>query len=689
MAGNDVTLFDGSSDFSGGVNSLKVTTVASARTPNGLARNELAWLINATVRDGGITQRWGWQPRGTIHDGSALYQGASIYEPDGANPYIMALIGGSLFRVDPDFLSAVVNETAAFPDTGMPPTQPQAFFAQSENFLVIQSGDLKTLPLFWDGTKLRRSNGVNNSVNGSTPATYALTTTAPWQIPPVGSTVVIALSANYPGQLNDIGTWTTQVTNYSGGTFQVTNIGVNMVTLKTIASSYVGGNYAVGTYNFNTTRTQSGPTNELPAAGPMIYYQGRMWYAQDRIVSAGDIVGDQASGTAAYDFRDAILKVTENPLAIGGDGFSVPSNAGTIRGLAFVATQDTALGQGNLIVATRKSLFSLFVPVTRNDWIAANGNNSPLMTVIQRDNGWVNQDSIVAYNGDLYAQSLEPSIRSFIAALRYFQQWANPPTSSNENRILGFVDRALMHFSSGIAFDNRLLQATLPVQKPQGVVHQAILPLDFTPLSTLNTQRPPNWEGHYDGLDFLKLLEMDFGGRQRAFGIVLSRVDQSIQLWELVQGEQTENGDSRIVWQIETPAWTFGNETKLKKLTGGELWFDQLSGTVDFMVEYRPDGDVCWHLWKQWEVCTPRNSCENAVNPVCYPAKQYGNSYKWSQTLPVPPEEGCETQQGRPAYIGYQFQTRITIKGFCRIRQIQVFGELQERELYANSTCNP
>ncbi len=684
----DVTIFDGSSDFSSGVDSLRVTTVQSARTPNGLPRSALAWLVNATVRDGGITQRDGWQPRGTIRDGNTLFQGAAVYEPDGANPYIMALLGGEVWKIDPDFLTPPVNLTALFPGTAMPADQPQAFMAQGENFLVIQSGDLKTLPLFWDGTTLRRSNGVNNAANGSVPTVYALTTTAPWTIPPVGSTVLINLSANYPGQLNDIGTWTTQVTNYNGGTFQVTAIGVNTVTLKTIASNFIGGSYAAGTYNFNTNRTQTGLINELPAAGPMVYYQGRMWYAIDRIVSAGDIVGDQSSGTLAYQFRDAILKVTENPLAIGGDGFAVPTNAGSIRGLAFVATQDTALGQGNLIVATRKSLFSLFVPVTRNDWIAANGNNSPLMTIVQRDNGWVNQNSIVAYNGDLYGQSLEPSIRSFIAALRYFQQWANPPTSSNENRILAFVDRALMRFSSGIAFDNRLLQATVPVQKPQGVVNQAILPLDFTPLSTLQKQLPPNWEGHHDGLDWLQLLEMDFGGRQRAFGIVLSRTDQSIELWELVQGGRTENGDGRVVWQFETPAWTFGNETKLKKLTGAELWFDKLSGTVDVTMEYRPDGDVCWHLWKEWRLCSARNSCEDAFSPVCYPVKPYGDGYKWSQTLPVPPEEDCETQQGRPAYIGYQFQQRVTIRGFCRVRQIQVFGELLERELYANSTCD-
>ena len=50
----DVTITDGSLSFSSGVDSIKVTTIASARNPQGLGRDQLAWLINGTVRDGGI-----------------------------------------------------------------------------------------------------------------------------------------------------------------------------------------------------------------------------------------------------------------------------------------------------------------------------------------------------------------------------------------------------------------------------------------------------------------------------------------------------------------------------------------------------------------------------------------------------------------------------------------------------------
>ena len=109
------------------------------------------------------------------------------------------------------------------------------------------------------------------------------------------------------------------------------------------------------------------PTNfqEIPAATAMCYYQDRLWYAQGRIYTAGDIVGNQASGTAPYNFRDSVFKVTENPLAVGGDGFTVPSQAGNIRALKYVGQIDTSLGQGPLYIFTRKQIYSLDRKSTR------------------------------------------------------------------------------------------------------------------------------------------------------------------------------------------------------------------------------------------------------------------------------------------------------------------------------------
>lgn len=583
---------DGSLDWSGGVNSIKVTTIQSQQNPNGLARNELAWLDNGSVRDGGITPRGGWQPRGRIHAGDALYQRGWMYSPTGANPYLMLSIGGVIYRVNIDGGFSVTNITASFPGTLNPPTVEQAYFTQGEEFMVVQAGDNTTLPLFWDGSILRRSMGL------------------------------------------------------------------------------------------------AGTPKELPAATAMDYFMGRIFYAQGRLVSGGDIVGNHGSGTLNYNFRNSILRVTENPLAIGGDGFYVATNAGTIRALHHSANIDAALGEGRLFVFTRTAVYALNVPVTRAEWIAAGGSNQPLMTVVQLVNGTVSDTSVVPVNGDLFYQSLEPGIRSLVQSTRFFTQWGNIQISSNEQRILQFNDRSLMHAASGIQFQNRLWQTALPKQTPQGIVSQAVVPMDFIPISSFNKQKEPNWEGMYEGLQILQLFQGDFGGLERAFAVTVSQAPETpgeIQLWEFT-GDKTENGDGRVTMVMEFPAFTWGKEFELKKLVGCEIWADRLSGTVDFTLEYRPDGAACWLPWHRWKKCSPRNSAENCLNPISYPLTPCLESYVSTMTMPRPPEN-CAQVMGRPANQGYQFQPRLVVHGFCRIRGLMLYAEPLGRKLYSNLTC--
>lgn len=584
------SIVDGSLDFSGGVDSVKVTTIQSAQNPNGLQRNELAWLDNATVRDGGISPRNGMVPIIGIWGSTGLFQGQFLYEPDNADPYFIVCISGNVLKVDPS-VGSVQNLSAAF-SLSMPTTEPYFYFVQAEQFLVIQAGDYVTLPLFWDGATLRRSIGITNT----------------------------AVMPGTPG------------------------------------------------------------VNEIPAAGPMDYYMGRLWYAQFRNYSAGDIVGG-ASGTLAYNFRDAVLNVTENPLVVGGDGFTVPDNAGNIRALRHSANLNTALGQGQLFIFTRKAVYSLSVPVTRADWIAATNANQPLQTVVQLVNGSVNDRSVVEVNGDLYYQTLEPGIRSLISAVRYFQQPGNIQISNNEQRILEFNDRALLHNSTGTYFNNRLLESALPIQKPQGVVHQALIPLDFIPMSSFNTGLVPCWEGMYEGLDFLQLAHGDFGGRDRCFATIVSRADQTIQLWELTDFDTTDGSDLRISWYLETPAYTWGREFKMKKLEGAEIWVDRVRGNVDLEFYYRPDADPCWILWDKQSLCAARTCAEDVHTPACYPILEECPGYKFPITLPAPPEV-CDSMNVRPANQAYQFQMKIVVHGWMRIRGILMHARPLDRAPY-------
>lgn len=596
---NSVIITDGSVDFSGGVNSTCVPTIQSDRNPNGLARNQLAWLDNAGVRDGGITPRFGWKIIKELSaTGTAIFQGMFMYQPLDADPYHIYVIGGRIYR-DNTVDGGLTDLSAAFHLTN-PPTEPISFFCQAEQFLIIQAGDNVTLPLFWDGSILRRSKGITNT----------------------------AVAPGTPG------------------------------------------------------------VNEIPAGTAMDYFMGRVWYAQGRVANAGDIVGGP-SGTLAYNFRDAVLNVTECPLVLGGDGFSVAASDGVIRGLAHSANIDAALGQGRLFMGTRKSIYALNVPVTRTDWIATTKNTAPLVTVVQINNGWVNDRGILPVNGDLFYQSLEPAIRSLLQSMRYFGQWGNKQISNNEQRILQYNDRALLRYCSGIYFDSRMYQTALPTQTARGVVHKALIPMDFIPISSFNRDSEPNWEGMQEGLDFFQLTTGDFGGRDRAFASVLSRDTGSIQLWEITNTEKDDTsplGPNRVTWVMEFPAFTWGDENSLKKLVGAELWIDRLSGNVEFNMEYRPDGQACWIQWHAWKKCSPRNSEESVHNPAAYPLIPCLESYFATMTLPQPPTN-CATATGRPSNQAYQFQPRLVIKGFCRLRGIYLHAEAMGRKLYENITC--
>lgn len=599
-----VYLTDGSFDWSGGVDSNKPSTIATEINPNGLRRDQLAWMTNATVRLGGILQRTGWVPNGVAYTSDGLYQGGFLYEPrDGSDPYFILLISGNVIRYIPD--TAIVNNLSATFGEVHPATVDQAFFCQGEEFLIIQAGDGVTLPLIWDGNTLRRSVGI---------------------ISP---------------------------TNVPGG---------------------------------------STPFNEIPAATCMDYYQGRIWYAQGRTYGAGDIVSSPASGTAAYNFRDSVIKVTENPLCFGGDNFTVPSNAGNIRAIKHAANINTQLGQGDLFISTRKSIYSLNVPITRTDWIAANVNNMPVQRVAQINNGWVNDRSVVAVNGDLFGQSLEPAIRSLRVAIRNFNEWGNVPISTAENRALQFNDRALLRFGSGIEFNNRLLETCLPRKIDQGVVHDGVIPLSFETISTLEKQLAPTWEGMYNGLQILQMFSGDFGGLDRAFAAIVSTVDGTIQIWELTTSSRTDNQDSRVIWSFETPAFNFSKDHELKRLAGGEIWISKLFGTVEFIYEYRTDSDPCYRFWHREVICVARNCQEDGISPhECavypYPTEgTYREGWKWPMILPKPPV-ACNSMGSRPTDIGYQFQLRVTVKGWAQIRGILMHSTPYEKSLYGGLNC--
>jgi hypothetical protein len=233
----------------------------------------------------------------------------------------------------------------------------------------------------------------------------------------------------------------------------------------------------------------------------------------------------------------------------------------------------------------------------------------------------------------------------------------------------------------------------MPKQTNSGVVSQGILALNFDPQSSLEDRKPAVWEGILEGVNVLQLFTGDFGGRQRAFAVVVDEADSTLDVWELTDSSRTDFGDNRVGWFFESPAFTWGTagyEVELKKLHGGEIWVDKVFGTVDVKVEYRPDADPCWHLWHATQLCAARNCAEDVNNPVCYPVgPNFREGYKFPIVLPEPPITACSPSLSgrRPSNLGFQFQIRVTIKGWMRVRGILLYAEIKERALGDGLSC--
>ena len=86
---------------------------------------------------------------------------------------------------------------------------------------------------------------------------------------------------------------------------------------------------------------------------------------------------------------------------------------------------------------------------------------------------------------------------------------------------------------------------------------------------------------------------------------------------------------------------------------------------------FRPDGDPCWHKWFNTTFCAARNE-ELGAAIVPYPeaCQPLNEGYVAPIVFPEPCGYDCDPMGRRPITLAYQFQVKLVIKGFCRIRAL-------------------
>lgn len=272
--------------------------------------------------------------------------------------------------------------------------------------------------------------------------------------------------------------------------------------------------------------------DQLPSGFVGTYGWGRNWLANvdEQTFVASDLIGDP-SGSIGLQFKDAILYMTENDLLNGGGAFSIPANFGTITAMIPLASLDTSLGIGPILVGTTESIFSVQAPTDRTTW---QNLSYPIQSVALSGTGPVGPRNCCMVNSDLWFRSID-GVRSFIAARQDFGYTdGKTPQSFEVAPLLEQDDRNLLFYGSQINFDNRLFQTVSPYLTAVGVAHRGMVVLNLDPISTLHSTEPPVWETLDTGLKVLQLVKIDDGGIDRAFALVVNENDNNqIDLWEI------------------------------------------------------------------------------------------------------------------------------------------------------------
>ena len=433
---------------------------------------------------------------------------------------------------------------------------------------------------------------------------------------------------------------------------------------------------------FNGVGIRRANVDEIKCGRIMAYVNGRIWYALQNGFSfrATDIVyGD---GT-----RASVLKETENTFLNSGGDFAVPSDSGGITAMGIPGNPDTSLGQGPLLIFTPKYVFSINAPVDRDVW---KNLNYPIQAISLLTNGALGSRSAITVNGDVFYRAVD-GVRSFIIARRSFNDWGNTPISNEVLNITENDQTNLLWASSAVVFDNRLLMTAQPRYNSEGVIHKALLVLDFDLITSMRKKFPPAWAGIWTGLDVLQVLKSENAYGDRCFALARG-ADGSIQFWEISKAEKSDKSvasdKKKIEWLIQTRGYNFEIPFGLKRLDSGDIFIDELDGEdsldgqtnyvdrkVSFNVKYRPDQYPGWIDWANWSECATTDQCGS----LCPTLKNFQPQYRPKMRLPTPEDTSCNSTISTPTRNLYEVQMSLTMTGFCRIKSVRVHAyDVQE-----------
>jgi len=393
--------------------------------------------------------------------------------------------------------------------------------------------------------------------------------------------------------------------------------------------------------------------NEVPTGTAMAYGGGRLWVARGREFVAGDIVGGPTS----------VIYFTENTYIAEGGAFSVPLDTGDITAMKFMNQPDISLGQGELLVHTANAVFAVNVPTNRDAW---KNVEYPTVRIVAINYGSVSDRSCVLVNSDMFYRAPD-GIRSYISSRREWQQYGQIPVSREMESILSNDSQFNLRDSvSAVLFDNRLITTTIPQVSPNGTYYRGLAVLDFDLVGGVGDKMPPAWDGLWTGLNVLQILNADIDFSPRCFVFHLQPDTCGIQLWELTRDGRKDNDTTDIACYIETPNYSFQNPFEAKQLEYGEMFVDEIEGSVAFDIKYKTNQYPVWVDWNAFNECVTYGSCAVGAGE-CMTFANHKPQYRTRIRLPQPADD-CEPTNGVPMRVGYEMAVRIGWTGHARIK---------------------
>jgi hypothetical protein len=392
----------------------------------------------------------------------------------------------------------------------------------------------------------------------------------------------------------------------------------------------------------------------------------------------GDVVGG-GSGTPAENYRDAVLKITQNTFLRGGGVFRLPGAGEVITAMWFPPVLDNSLGQGPLEIGTASSIWSNNVPGTDPiNWVTV---TFPIQSETLKDKGPLGQNSTILMNSDTFFRSYD-GISTLLLARRDFTEWGNKPISNEMQRVLKNDIQSLLVYGSAMVSDNRYVSTAAPNVSGRGVFHMALISLNCDLLSSFRTTLPPSWEAMWTGINALQLLTGRVNGSKRAFAFTFNINLNTTELYEFlpeITASYMDNDVTPIVWAFET-AVTFGQDikplTELVQLHDGEVYLSDIKDEVTVKVYYRPDYYPCWTLWREFTVCQSNDAANSKPG------------YRMRIGLGEPSPDPCEVGNNRPLRLGYFFQYRVEITGSCIWKGLRASAIAMPQPAFAPVECD-